>query len=86
MLSKCANPDCSARFRYFNQGRLFRIDTTSGFERRRALGENDSPQKPLRRIEFYWLCEGCARRMVLAYDKETGVSVRPQAYAHSAAA
>lgn len=83
MLSKCANPECSARFRYFGQGKLFRIETASGFERRRAMGEN---KKPLRRVEFYWLCENCAGRMVLAYDKETGVSVRPRVYARSAVA
>jgi len=27
MLSKCANPPCSASFRYFRQGKLFRVDT-----------------------------------------------------------
>lgn len=84
MLSKCANPDCSAQFRYFHQGKLFRLETASGFERRRSLGENESPQKPLRRVEFYWLCDNCADKMVLAYDKETGVTVRPQIYAQAA--
>jgi hypothetical protein len=85
MLSKCANPDCSAQFRYFNQGKLFRLETACGFERRRAMGENE-PHKPLRRVEFYWLCQNCAGKMVLAYDKESGISVRPQAYARSAVA
>ena len=84
MLSKCANPECSAQFRYFHQGKLFRLETSAGFERRRSLGENELPQKPLRRVEFYWLCENCADKMALSYDRETGVSVRVQVYAQSA--
>jgi hypothetical protein len=86
MVSKCANPECSATFLYFHTGRLFRIETSSGQERRRAMGEEESSGKPLRRVEFYWLCESCAPRMTLAYEHDTGISVRPNPQAASAAA
>ena len=86
MVSKCANPECSASFRYFHTGKLFRIETSGGQDRRRAMGRDDELIKPLRRLEFFWLCERCASRMTLVYDKESGVIIRTADYAHSAAA
>ena len=78
MLSKCANPECSALFLYFRRGRLFRLDTDGREDRRRRLGDETGVSKPLRRIEFYWLCEGCAETMTISFDKVSGVSVLPQ--------
>jgi hypothetical protein len=86
MLSKCANPDCSARFRYFHQGKLFRIETSAAFDRRRVtLGFDDDKKKPLRRVEFYWLCEDCAKKMTVISHKETGISVRSFKYLQAVA-
>jgi hypothetical protein len=78
MVSKCANPECSALFLYFHQGKLFRLETEGREDRRRHLGDETGVSKPLRRIEFYWLCEDCAERMTIAFDKVSGVSVRPR--------
>ena len=78
MVSKCANPECSAPFLYFHQGRLFRLETEGREDRRRQLGDETGISKPLRRIEFYWLCEDCAERMTVAFDKVSGMSVRPR--------
>lgn len=86
MVSKCANPECSASFRYFHSGKLFRIETSGGQDRRRAMGRDGDSSKPLRRLEFYWLCEACATRLTLVYDKASGVSVRSADFARSAAA
>ena len=77
MLSKCANPECSALFLYFRRGRLFRLETEGREDRRRHLGSEAGVGKPLRRIEFYWLCEGCAEKMTIAFDKVSGLSVHP---------
>ncbi|HZQ92406.1 MAG TPA: hypothetical protein VFA60_11480 [Terriglobales bacterium] len=36
MLSKCANPGCSAKLRYLNQGKIFRVESdVQGFPARR---------------------------------------------------
>jgi hypothetical protein len=78
MVSKCANPECSALFLYFHQGRLFRIETEGRQDRRRQLGDETGMSKPLRRIEFYWLCEDCAEKMTLAFDRVSGISVCPR--------
>jgi hypothetical protein len=85
MVSKCANPDCAATFRYLHIGKLFRIETSPGLERRRSMGQ-EKPSPRLHRIEFYWLCEDCASQMTLVFDQHAGVSVRPNSRAVSAAA
>lgn len=79
MVSKCANPECSAPFLYLHQGKLFRIETEGPKDRRRQLGVEVGFHKPLRRLEFYWLCEDCAGKMTLSFDKASGISVRPRA-------
>ena len=81
MVSKCANPECAATFRYFHLGKLFRWEIEVGFDRRHALGEDNEMEKPRPRIEFYWLCENCAGKMTLVYEKSAGVSVHPQPHA-----
>jgi hypothetical protein len=77
MVSKCANPECAASFRYFHLGKLFRWETEVGFDRRRSMGKDDEMKKPIRRIEFYWLCENCADKMTLVFEKGVGVSAHP---------
>jgi hypothetical protein len=71
MLSKCANPSCSASFRYFHQGKLFRMETD-------APGHNGttSAAKTVRRTEFFWLCDKCASEMTLEYDSKGSVRVK----------
>jgi hypothetical protein len=73
MLSKCANPSCSASFRYFHQGKLFRMETeTSEDDRARRAPLSKTPAK----AEFFWLCDDCASAMTLEYDRKLGVVVR----------
>jgi hypothetical protein len=86
MVSKCANPNCSAPFRYLHAGKLFRVDTSAGVDRSVATGANESQKKPLHRVVFYWLCEDCAATMTLIFDKENGVSVCPRAKGQPVAA
>ena len=68
MLSKCANPTCSAPFHYLREGRLFQIDA-------RALPgpEEVSRKKPVQRVEYFWLCGSCAEVMTLGYERGKGV-------------
>lgn len=86
MVSKCANPDCSAPFRYFHTGKLFRAETLLGLDRRRTLDQEVQQSKPLRRLEFFWLCEDCAGKMTLIFDKELGVAVRARDLVRTAVA
>lgn len=80
MLSKCANPQCSASFLYLRKGKLFRIEM--------APDDNVRPdpkvRKPSARVEYFWLCDDCASSMTLLYKKGEGVIAIPQVRARAA--
>jgi hypothetical protein len=68
MLSKCANPGCSAPFHYLREGRLFQIDA------RAFAGSNEAAgKKPVQRVEYFWLCGSCAQVMTLGFERGKGV-------------
>ena len=79
MLSKCANPACTTPFHYLHDGRLFQWETGSG-------PDQPSAKKVPRRIEYFWLCNGCAAEYTLRYDRGVGVVTVPIAQAQRAAA
>ncbi|HEX4786747.1 MAG TPA: hypothetical protein VH350_20575 [Candidatus Sulfotelmatobacter sp.] len=56
MLSKCANPECSAVLRYLHQGKLFYLAPTPDVQI--AMGM----QCPLLH-ERFWLCDRCSKEM-----------------------
>jgi hypothetical protein len=74
MLSKCANPGCSATFLYLHEGKLFRLDTSVETLARIPVREIT---RPSRHIEFFWLCDPCAAELTLGYNKATGIMVVP---------
>ncbi len=87
MVSKCANPNCSAAFLYLSQGKLFRWDTSAAASGKGwSFGADGQMQSPTRRIEFFWLCEECAATMTLVFKKGAGVVPTPLLRAHAAAA
>ncbi len=70
MLSKCANPGCSTAFRYLREGKLFEIQSTD--EPSSASGK-----KPVRRVEFFWLCGQCSTALTVVKNEEKGVDIVP---------
>jgi len=80
MLSKCANPKCSANFLYLHEGRLFRSESAAGNP---IVASDAGMKKSSRRIEFFWLCAKCAPKMTLIRDGE-GVTVQAVAQAQAA--
>ena len=71
MLSKCANPDCSAPFHYLRDGKLFQIDNGG------AGPQLVTDRHPVRKIEYFWLCGVCATSMTLALHRGKGVVAIP---------
>lgn len=74
MVSKCANPDCSTRYRYFHTGKLFRL------QRPPIHSQGPTPSDPTThasRLEFFWLCDACADKLTIGFDNGA-VSVRPK--------
>ncbi len=83
MLAKCANPDCSTRFLYLREGKLFRIEIASDAPPPKEEDENASgpylvSKKPVRHVEHYWLCARCAETMTLSYEPGLGVTAIPR--------
>ena len=91
MLSKCLNPQCTAKFRYLWEGRLFRIDFSEVKRRESAhagmpvLCTIDNPGKPAeglpeppqkeRPSEHFWLCATCATSLTIAVSDAGEVQV-----------
>ena len=76
MIAKCANPGCSAPFRYLREGRIFQVDRDAAGHRIVGpflIAETGPPH----RLEHFWLCGVCARTMTLAVDPEGGVVTVP---------
>ena len=59
MIAQCANPSCSARFKYLHSGRVFQFDTPRELP---ADGNRQLPCEPAR----FWLCSDCSSTMTLA--------------------
>jgi hypothetical protein len=83
MLSKCANPNCSAPFLYFREGKLFRWDGLEIAEHPEMA--TASHRKPIRKAEFFWLCGNCASHMTVVFREDIGFTVRPLVPARKAA-
>lgn len=87
MLSRCANDQCAKPFLKLRDGKLFLVET----ERLKKPGESASPpfvraRQQRRHVEHYWLCDDCAARWTLIYDRENGVALAPLRRASEAVA
>jgi hypothetical protein len=63
MVSRCANPECSAKFRYLSRGKLFHLHKK----------EEGSPCKD--RVESFWLCAACAAHVALVAKPDGTVAI-----------
>jgi len=68
MLSKCANPACSARFRYLRRGRIFNLEV-------KTLSTHGGGHVGYK-IEHFWLCNSCAAVMKVVWENGA-VSTQP---------
>jgi hypothetical protein len=78
MLSQCANSQCGKPFLRLREGKLFLVET----ERQTKPGEAIAPpfvraRAVQRHVEHYWLCDECAARWTLIYDRDRGVALAP---------
>lgn len=53
MVNNCANPKCGKPLHYLREGRIFVFDAESGSD------------KPIHRMEHYWLCGACCQTLRL---------------------
>ncbi len=64
MISKCANPDCTAGFR-FQQGQLLRFQTNAS--------ESHAAPANSKSVRHFWLCKCCSETYRLEYRKGSGL-------------
>lgn len=74
MLSKCANPSCTAPFRYLHEGKLFRVARRSKVGASKGNGYDG---KPPEKLEYYWLCDSCASQMTITRADDGGIQAVP---------
>jgi len=73
MVSKCANPDCFTSFRNLRTGKLIRVESRAAATAEPTQLEFGEPL-PVRRAEFFWLCEDCSSRG-LVFQKDGSITV-----------
>jgi hypothetical protein len=61
MVAKCANPKCSATFRFLKHGRLFLIAAEPSGNRL----ESDFLHHDRRKLQHFWLCDSCCKEFTL---------------------
>jgi hypothetical protein len=81
MLSKCANPQCSTTLHYLREGKVFKMEPV-------VIAKNgETPRKPTKSVEHFWLCGPCSESWTVLYDRESGIRVaaKPTMVKHAAA-
>jgi len=74
MLSQCANPQCSKPFLRLREGKLFQVET----HRLAGSGaESSGGVHPRPVVERFWLCDSCAARWTLVFDRQRGTVLTP---------
>jgi hypothetical protein len=66
VVSRCANPDCDAHFKYLREGRLFQF---------RAANSAGGLVASNTAIELWWLCSRCCLSMTLIENSREGVKL-----------
>jgi len=77
MLSKCANPNCSASFLYLHQGRLFRFEVEARKSGKLAAVRDGPARKAALHIEYFWLCDSCLSTTRLVQENGSQVKAIP---------
>lgn len=77
MLHKCANPACPSLFRSLNLGKLFLLETEFGEALTSMIAPRSRRERPLRRMERYWLCDVCSSVLTLAFEPGRGMVTVP---------
>jgi hypothetical protein len=72
MLSKCANPTCSAKFHYLGEGKVFVIGHRSSIYTRQCDAGSEFEQIR-REFRCFWLCSDCSQLLTVQASGEGGV-------------
>ena len=70
VLNKCANPACSAQFRYLHQGKLFEVEIQ--YAESPTVDGQTKAVHGKGHAERCWLCDDCAAYVTLRFDTHRG--------------
>jgi hypothetical protein len=77
MLSKCANPSCTAAFLYLHEGKLFRMEVVQPSDGAQEDFKSDGNGRTTQRLEYFWLCDACAAQMTIVRTATGRVKTAP---------
>jgi hypothetical protein len=77
MLSKCANPSCTAAFLYLHEGKLFRMEVVQRGNGAEEDPKRDGDGRTTQRLEYFWLCDACATQMTIVRTAGGRVKTEP---------
>ncbi len=77
MLHKCANSVCPTLFRSLSVGKLFLLETDDGEGLTHDIDPRSRRERSVRRLERYWLCDGCASVLTLTFERGRGMVTVP---------
>lgn len=83
MVGKCVNSSCGTSFRYFHEGKLFRVEIRIPQPDSARFGR-DLSDNFVRQVKWYWLCGRCSREMTLKVEKGGDVVTTPLSILDSA--
>ena len=72
MLSQCANPSCTNRFRFLHDGKVFVLDCGPNTASEKA---DEGWNAASRRVETFWLCAECAQSWTVKFDGRRAVTL-----------
>jgi hypothetical protein len=83
MVGTCANPACTAHFHTLRRGKLFVVEARVDSEPITPTGSKPVFVPIPRQIQYFWLCEACAKTMRVVFDRRSGcVEPSPPATDH----
>ncbi|HUN88473.1 MAG TPA: hypothetical protein VMU28_06760 [Terriglobales bacterium] len=74
MLSRCANPECKAPFRYLKEGQMFVAEWANPGDTCDLTDTMGSSERWARR-EMFWLCNTCSRTLTLTVKGSDVIAV-----------
>jgi hypothetical protein len=72
VVSRCANPGCSATFHYLRDGKVFQLQVYGSRSQGPTLVR---ATKPPIQVEHFWLCGPCASSLTLQVDNGKVITV-----------
>lgn len=75
MISKCANPECSAEFRHSDEGRLYPFEIRGPVEPCLDVPAVICEKAPDHGTVYFWLCSRCCNQFALQFTIRTGMKL-----------